>query len=95
MLELDWVRQLADRGPHIRALGVCLDSDPVAVPSMLADRKIPWPVYCDGRGWQGDLVRRLGLNAIPALWIVDRKCVLRALDARENAVTIIDSAAGP
>jgi peroxiredoxin len=96
MLELDWVRQLASRVPSdtLQALGICLDNDPVAVPSVLADHAVTWPVYCDGRGWQGPLVRSFGINAIPVLWIVDRDGILRALDAKDDAVQIIEKAAG-
>jgi thiol-disulfide isomerase/thioredoxin len=96
MLELDWVRQLAGRVPAdtLQPLGICLDNDPVAVPSVLDNHEISWPVYCDGRGWQGTLVRSLGVNEIPVLWIVDRDGVLRALDAKDDAVQIIEKAAG-
>jgi len=96
MLELDWVRDLASRVPAdtMQPLGICLDNDPVAVPSVLADHGITWPVYCDGRGWQGQLVRGLGINEIPVLWIVDRDGILRALDAKDDAVQLIEKAAG-
>jgi hypothetical protein len=96
MAALDWVRQLAAgvSPASLRALGICLDNDPVSVPSMLADHQITWPVYCDGRGWQGELVRSLGINAIPELWIVDREGVLRALDAKDDAPALIEKAAG-
>ena len=95
MLELDWVRQLAAGTASVQPLGICLDNDPVAVPSMLADRGITWPVYCDGRGWQGDLVRSLGVNALPMLWIVDRRGNLLSLDARQDADALIEKASRP
>lgn len=91
MYELDWVKQLAGRvgqGP-VQAIGICLDNDPVAVPGMLADHDVTWPVYCDGHGWQGELVRGLGINALPELWIVDRDGVLRSLDAKQDAAALI------
>jgi len=96
MLEIDWVRQLSARAAPdtIQTLGICLDNDPVAVPAMLADHQIGWPVYCDGRGWQGDLVRSLGMNEIPELWILDRNGVLLTLDAKDDAVALIQKAAG-
>jgi len=95
MLELDWVRQLAARYPSesVQALGICLDKDPVAVPAMLEDHQVTWPVYCDGHGWQGELVRSLGINALPELWILDRDGVLLTLDAKDNAEALIQKAA--
>jgi peroxiredoxin len=97
MQELDWVRQLVAGYPadSLQALGICLDTDPVSVPSMLADHDITWPVYCDGAGWHGELVRSLGINEIPELWVVDREGVLCALDAKANARDLIQRAAGP
>jgi peroxiredoxin len=94
MYELDWVKQLAARADPetVQVLGICLDSDPVAVPALLADHGIAWPVYCDGRGWQGTLVRSLGINALPELWIVDRTGILRTLDAKQDAEALIESA---
>jgi hypothetical protein len=64
----------------------------VAVPALLADHRVPWPVYCDGCGRQGELVRSLGINAIPDLWIVDRDGILRTLDAKQDAEALIDGA---
>lgn len=99
MIELDWVKRLERRvdmeaNPEsVQVLGICLDKDPVAVPAMLEDHGIGWPVYCDGRGWQGDLVRSLGINEIPALWVIDRNGILRSLDARDDAETLIGKAA--
>ena len=87
MLELDWVKQLATR---VQVLGICLDTDPVAVPGMLSDLGVAWPVYCDGHGWQGELVRRLGINALPALWLVDGAGVLRSLDAKQDVEEMIE-----
>jgi thiol-disulfide isomerase/thioredoxin len=95
MAALDWVNQLAAHYPAdtVQALGICLDNDPVAVPNLLADHQIPWPVYCDGQGWHGTLVRSLGVNAIPALWILDRQGIVLTLDAKNDAPAIIDRAA--
>jgi thiol-disulfide isomerase/thioredoxin len=94
MTGLDWVRQLAAQYPpeSIQALGICLDKDPVAVPAMLSDHQITWPVYCDGDGWQGKLVRDLGINELPELWILDTKGVLLTLDAKDDAVGLIQKA---
>jgi AhpC/TSA family len=96
MVELDWVRDLASRVPDdtLQPLGICLDKDPVSVPGVLSDHQITWPVYCDGSGWQGKLVRSLGINAIPVIWIIDRDGILRALDAKDDAIPLIEKLAG-
>jgi thiol-disulfide isomerase/thioredoxin len=94
MAGLDWVRQLAAQYPaeSVQALGICLDKDPVAVPAMLSDHQITWPVYCDGHGWEGGLVRSLGINELPELWIVDANGVLLTLDAKDDAPGLIQKA---
>jgi hypothetical protein len=92
MAELDWVRRLGAQGADIQALGICLDNVPETVPAMLAEHGITWPVYCDGLGWQGPLVRGLGINALPVLWIVNREGILVSLDARQDANALIDKA---
>jgi len=94
MLELGWVKQIEESSESIQALGICLDADPVSVPDVMSEHGITWPVYCDGRGWQGELVRSLGINSLPTLWIVDREGILRALDAKQDAPAIIERAMG-
>jgi peroxiredoxin len=95
MIQLDWVSQLPDHFSQgaVQLLGICLDNDPVSVPAMLADHNISWPVFCDGRAWQGELVRSLGINAIPELWIVDPDGILRTLNAKADALDLIKQAA--
>lgn len=93
MAGLDWVRDLAAHYPGaVQALGICLDRDPVAAPQMLEDHQISWPVYCDGHGWQGSLVRSLGINELPELWILDTHGKLLTLDAKDDAPAIIERA---
>jgi peroxiredoxin len=95
MQQLDWVRQLVQHFPaeSLQAVGISLDNDPVSLPGLLADHQITWPVYCDGAGWRGALVRSLGINALPDLWVVDRDGILRALDVKGNAVQLIQQVA--
>jgi len=91
--ELAWVQGLSAASDAIQTLGICLDNDPVAVPWTLAGRGIEWPVYCDGKGWQGELARSLGINALPQLWIVDSQGILRSVDAKQDAEALIEKAA--
>jgi len=65
---------------RVAVIGVSLDRSPEAVRSM----NLPWPVICDGRGWNGPLVRELGINSIPTCWVLDQKGVLRTLNARDD-----------
>ncbi len=93
MYQLDWVKSLRGGSESIVILGVCLDKDPTSVPGMLAGHDINWPVYCDGDGWEGQMVRSLGINSLPALWIVGTDGTLLTVDAKDDAPAIIEKAA--
>lgn len=92
MAGLDWVRGLAAGFPRqqVQALGISLDADRKTLASSLAARRIDWPVHCDGQGWTSPLVRSLGINSLPTLWIVDRRGNLRTINSRGEAATVIN-----
>lgn len=43
-----------------------------------------WPTACDGAGWRGPLIRDLGVNALPTVFLIDQKGILRAVNARNS-----------
>jgi hypothetical protein len=43
-----------------------------------------WPTACSGDGWQDPLVRRLGINALPTVFVFDKESRLRTLNARQG-----------
>ena len=51
-----------------------------------ARKRLTWPVYCDGRGWEGATVRSVGLNAVPTTWVLGRDGTLLTLNARGPGV---------
>ncbi len=91
MEELDVVRDLSAAYPagSVQALGINLDANRFAVDAALRTRSINWPVFCDGKGWLSPLVRSLGINTLPTLWILDRAGRLRTLNAHEEAPALI------
>lgn len=91
MAELDWVKALADQNTAgaVQTLGISLDENREALAGILATHKINWPVFFDGKSWESPLVRSLGINSLPTLWIVDRRGNLRAINARGEASAII------
>jgi len=48
-----------------------------------------WPTACSGDGWQDPLVRRLGINALPTVFIFDKDGHLRTLNARQGYESLI------
>ncbi len=48
-----------------------------------------WPTACFGDGWQDPLVRRLGINALPTVFVFDKEGRLRTLNARQGYESLI------
>ena len=56
------------QGQPVDFYGVSLDEDLSALAATIKAADLHWPVQCDGRGWQGETVRSLGINALPTVW---------------------------
>ena len=87
--ELEELEQVASRfaGQPVDFLTVSLDKDRRALAATCQAANLRWPVACDGRGWEGDTVRSLGINALPTVWILDRQGNLLTLNARGTEAT--------
>ncbi len=55
-----------------------------------AENEMPWPQYFDGKFWKNDISTQYGINAIPAMFLVDQDGKIVSTNARgpdlENAV---------
>jgi thiol-disulfide isomerase/thioredoxin len=51
---------------------------------------INWPQYYQGNGWESDFSRSWGINAIPALFVVDQAGMLASVNAREHLEELLD-----
>ncbi|HVV00698.1 MAG TPA: TlpA disulfide reductase family protein [Verrucomicrobiae bacterium] len=65
-------------------IGISLDSDKSKLEKFVADHGMTWPQYFDGKMWQNKFARENGVEAIPAMWLVDKKGILRDVNARFN-----------
>ena len=79
-------------GKPVDFLTVSLDQDRAALASTIKVANLHWPVHCDGRGWEGELVRSVGLNALPTVWVLDQQGTLLTLNARDQAADVIRQA---
>jgi len=43
-----------------------------------------WIASYDADGWMGNLPRSLGINALPSVWILDKKGVVRTINAKSS-----------
>jgi thiol-disulfide isomerase/thioredoxin len=71
---------LKDKGFEI--VGVSLDEEKGELEKVLKRRKITWPQYFDGSGWDNKIAKRFGITAIPAMWLVDKKGFVVDADVR-------------
>jgi peroxiredoxin len=72
-------------------VGISLDDNKPAVEKFVRQEAVAWPQVCDGRGWQSAVARQFDINAIPALWLIDRSGKLRDLSAREGLAQRVES----
>lgn len=85
------VKRIADLFPagKLQVVGVSLDKTREALTGAMGKLGINWPVAFDGEGWEGSLVRSLGINALPTAWLLDRRGNLRTLNALNNTEAAI------
>ena len=79
-------------GQPVDFYGVALDEDRAALAATIKAADIRWPMHCDGRGWEGELVRTLGINALPTVWVLNRRGELLTLNARTDTADLIRAA---
>jgi len=81
-----WEKMPKDK---VRVVTVSLDTNSKELTTRLKALQADWPTHYDGRGWDGSVPRALGINALPTIWILDKKGVLRTLNARGSYDTLI------
>ena len=86
--EVEYLRKTFAKEP-LGVIGISLDSTREALESTVKARGLTWPIIFDGKGWQSPLVRSLSMNALPTLWIFDRKGCLRTLNARTESESLV------
>ncbi|HEX8310792.1 MAG TPA: thioredoxin-like domain-containing protein [Chthoniobacteraceae bacterium] len=69
---------------QVKLVGVSLDTKREPLTAFLTAKKITWPVSYDGAGWESSLVRSLGVNGMPTVWLLDRQGRLRSLNGAES-----------
>lgn len=65
-------------------VGISFDQSKVKLEDFVKTEKIPWPQYFDGEGWKNKFGKEFGINSIPAMWLVDKKGILRDMNGRAD-----------
>ena len=58
-------------------VGINFDDDTNQVQRFINEEGVAWPQYVGGRGPENKFGREYAINAIPAVWLVDRKGIVR------------------
>ncbi len=69
---------------RVSVVAVCLDEKRETLEGVMKSRNITWPVAFDGNGWESPLVRELGINKLPTVWLLDARGHLRSLNALDG-----------
>ncbi len=95
MMELPEVKaaydKLHERGFEI--LGLSFDQDKDKLDQVLAREKMTWPQHFDESG-ENKMGEEFGVTSIPAMWLVDKKGVLRDLNARDKLAEKVEKLLG-
>jgi thiol-disulfide isomerase/thioredoxin len=71
-------------GQGFDIVGVSLDQDKAALEAFTKQHGMTWPQFFDGGGFDNAISKKFGIDAIPAMWLVDQKGMLVSTDARED-----------
>lgn len=72
--------ELKEKGFEI--VGISLDEDKAELEKTIKRRKIAWPQFFDGTGWDNKIAKRFGVTAIPSMWLVNKKGVVVDMNVR-------------
>jgi thiol-disulfide isomerase/thioredoxin len=65
-------------------VGINFDKEKDKLEKFVAEKKMAWPQYFDGKGWENVIGQEYGINSIPAMWLVDKRGDLRDVNGRDG-----------
>ena len=77
-------QELKPRGFEI--LGISYDDDKQKLESFLKREQVSWPQFFDEKGRENKFAQEFSVQALPTMWLVDKKGVLRYLTAGNDLV---------
>lgn len=91
-----WCGPCVGQIPHIReaykqfhthgfeVVGISFDPDKQELQRFVQKQEMPWPQYCDGKGWKNKFGVQYGISAIPVMWLVDKRGNLRETHGEDD-----------
>ena len=65
-------------------VGISLDEDEGALKHVIESKKITWPQFSDGRGWENEIAHRFGITALPTTWLVNKEGMLVEVNPQDD-----------
>ncbi len=84
--------QYKEKGFEI--IGISLDEDSAELTRVLKTKKITWPQYFDGKGWENPYAKKYGIEGIPTMWLVNKAGMVTDTDATEELAEKIEKLLG-
>jgi thiol-disulfide isomerase/thioredoxin len=75
-------------------IGISLDEERADLARVLKTKNITWPQYFDGKGWENPYAKKYGIEAIPAMWLVNKAGMVIDTEAQENLPAKIEKLLG-
>ncbi len=84
--ELPHVKEAYDKlhSQGFEIVGISLDKDKDKLTAFVGEHKMEWPQFFDGLYWQNKYAVQFGIESIPAMWLIDKKGILRDVNARAD-----------
>ena len=73
-----------DKGFEV--IGISLDEDVNAVRELISQRKMAWPQYCDGMGWESSISRKFGIHSLPSTFLIGKDGKVAATNLHGEAL---------
>ncbi|MGB8165945.1 MAG: TlpA disulfide reductase family protein, partial [Chthoniobacteraceae bacterium] len=70
------------RESGFEVVGISLDANKDRMLAFIADKKMTWPQYFDGKGYRNAISSSYAIRTLPAMWLVNKKGFVAFTDAR-------------
>ena len=97
-----WCGPCVGEIPHVKAaydryhtngfevVAISFDFKEEPLRRFIQKKELPWPQYFDGRAWSNPYSIKYGICGIPTMWLVDKKGILREVNAGDNLTAKIE-----
>lgn len=73
-----------DKGFEV--IGISLDKEKEKLAAFVKEKKMAWPQYFDGKGWENVISRKYGIQSIPATFLIGKDGKVAATNLRGDAL---------